>query len=351
MPDYVDALAREMALRAEGETLRTVYLGGGTPSTLPGASLRALGQAIGANWELAPDVEFSLEANPGDIDAAHLKTLLGLGANRLSLGVQSFADAELEMLGRRHTASEAVAAFRAARAAGFRNLSLDLIYGLPHQTQDIFKRSLEQAVALAPEHISLYALSLEPGAELARRVACGELPEPDADRAADAYLLACELLQAHGYRHYEISNWTLPGHECRHNLTYWRNRPYYGLGAAAHSAAVGRRYANTEDLDAYVRALKNGEPPPLALDETIGPELALAETVILGLRLADGVRPDDIRARFGIDLMQHHGAATAEVARLGLLQRHPTAWRLTTRGWLLSNEVFWRLLPGGNHER
>ncbi len=345
VPAYARALTAEMARRAGGETVKTLFLGGGTPSLFPADTLSEIINGVRAHWTLSADAEISLEANPGDLDGAYLSALRTAGINRLSLGVQSFADRELELLGRRHNAAQAADAFALARRAGFNNINLDLIYGLPGQSVGNFEDSLARALELQPEHISIYALSLEDGTPLAARVDRGELPTPDADTAADQYQRAAELLAAGDYAQYEISNWARPGRECRHNLCYWLNQPYLGLGVAAHSSHGGRRYANTDDPDAYLAALAAGGPPPLALDETIDADLELAETLILGLRLNRGVAPDDIRARFSIDLYSRYGAATDEVAGLGLLQRGADRWRLTPRGRFLSNEVFWRLLP------
>jgi oxygen-independent coproporphyrinogen III oxidase len=345
IPAYARALAAEMALRAGGETVKTIFLGGGTPSLFPAETLRDILDGIGTHWTVSADAEISLEANPGDLDAAYLAALREAGFNRISLGVQSFADRELKLLGRRHNAAEAAAAVTGARRAGFRNVSLDLIYGLPDQSVADFEDSLRRALALEPEHISLYALGLEDGTPLASRVAGGEIPPPDADTAADEYLRADEILAEEGYAQYEISNWARPGSECRHNLTYWLNQPYLGLGVAAHSSDNHRRYANTADLDAYIDALAADKLPPLTLEETIDADLELAETLILGLRLNRGVKTSDIRTRFSIDLYSRYGAATDEVAELGLLEREADRWRLTPRGRFLSNEVFWRLLP------
>ena len=345
IPAYAQALQAEMARRADGETVRTIFLGGGTPSLFPAETLGGILEGVRAHWAVSADAEISLEANPGDLDTAYLTALREAGFNRLSLGVQSFSDGELRLLGRRHDASEAAGAVNLARRAGYNNIGLDLIYGLPNQSVADFEDSLRRALSLGPEHISLYALGLEDGTPLASRLACGELPAPDADTAADQYLRTTEVLATEGYAQYEISNWARPGQECRHNLTYWLNQPYLGLGVAAHSFDGHRRYANTDDLDVYLAALAAGKLPPLALEETIDADLELAETLILGLRLNRGVAVDDIGARFGIDLYSRYGAVTDEVAELGLLDREAGRWRLTPRGRFLSNEVFWRLLP------
>jgi oxygen-independent coproporphyrinogen-3 oxidase len=350
-PAYTEALKMEVAHRANGGMVSTVYFGGGTPSSLPANMLSGILASVRNGWYMDREAEITLEVNPGDADTAFLTTLRQAGVNRLSIGVQSFNDEELMLLGRHHTTEEATTVVVAARQAGFDNISLDLMFGLPGQSVTMFSNSLRQAIALAPEHVSLYPLSLEAGTPLATRVAQAQIPCPDSDITADQYQLAGNLLARRGYVQYEISNWSRPGHECRHNLTYWMNRPYLGFGVAAHSYENRRRYANTTSLDTYLGALTRGTMPPLELEETLDPDLVLAETLILGLRLNRGVITDEIRSSFGIDLQNRFGAATDEVAELGLIDRLASRWKLTARGRFLSNEVFWRLLPettGGN---
>jgi oxygen-independent coproporphyrinogen-3 oxidase len=289
--------------------------------------------------------EITIEANPGTVDEAYLTAIRKPGVNRLSLGVQSLNNHELAMLGRIHTAAEARDAVRLARGAGFDNLSLDLIYGLPGQTLTDWQHSLDDALALGPEHLSLYALTLEADTPMWTAIKEGSLPEIDPDISADQYELAEDRLAAHGYSHYEISNWARPGRECRHNLTYWRNVPYLGAGVAAHSCIDGHRLANSQSLDKYMADFSGKTSPLPELDEEIGPELELAETVILGLRLGEGINADDIQSRFGIDILAHYRRQVEEMADAGLLEQADGHIRLTRRGRLLSNEVFWRFLP------
>ncbi|GAG27108.1 unnamed protein product, partial [marine sediment metagenome] len=235
---YVGALLAEMGLwREPTQHMRvaTVFLGGGTPSLLPLAEVEHIMTALRQRFRLAANAEVSFEANPGTVDCPYLEGLRSLGVNRLSLGVQSFHDDELATLGRIHTAAQAREAYHTARLAGFDNVNLDLIYDLPRQTMTAWQYTVREAVALRPDHLSLYALTLEEGTPLADDVARGRLPPPDADLAADMYLWAEDALAAAGYQHYEISNWALPDRECRHNLAYWLNEPYLGLGAGAHS--------------------------------------------------------------------------------------------------------------------
>jgi oxygen-independent coproporphyrinogen-3 oxidase len=286
-----------------------------------------------------------MEANPGTVSAEALAGLRRLGVNRLSLGVQSLHDDELELLGRIHTAAEAAEAVSLARAAGLDNLSLDLIYGLPRQPLAAWQADLEQALDLAPDHLSLYALSVEEGTPLAAAVAAGHLPEPDPDLAADMYELAHERLDAAGYVHYEISNWARPGFECRHNLGYWRNEPYLGLGAGAHSYLDGRRRAAVSRPAEYVRRVLAGESA-VDTDEAIGPALEMGETMMMGLRLLDeGVAYDRFRRRFGRDLRRVYAAGLAALERRGLIHLLPDRVRLSPRGRLLGNQVFMEFLP------
>jgi len=254
--------------------------------------------------------------------------------NRLSFGVQSFHTQELAMLTRRHSAAEACSAVHAARAAGFRNISLDFMYGLPGQTVAAWRATLDQALDLRPEHLSLYGLTVYDHLPLGRRVQAGYLPAQDEDLMADMYELACDLLDQAGYGQYEISNWALsPGLRCRHNLAYWRNSGYIGLGAGAHSSFGGRRYVNELRPAAYADNSLAGEPLTVE-SEDISPDLARAETTILGLRLNEGIALTDQE-------LAHLDPCLAA----GLLDLNGAHARLTPKGRLLSNEVFWRLLP------
>jgi oxygen-independent coproporphyrinogen-3 oxidase len=342
IPAYVSALKTELYRCSRQETVTSIYIGGGTPSLLDVKQIADILNSVSSFFTLSKGAEISIEANPGTVDQSYLSGLRSLGVNRLSLGVQSFDDAELTLLGRIHTSAEAVAAVRAGRRAGFDNLNLDLIYGLPGQGIAAWRRDIEAAVSLAPEHLSLYALTLEEDVPMLRDIAAGRLPASDPDTAADQYELAEDFLAAHGYRHYEISNWSLPGRQCLHNLVYWQNRPYLGVGVAAHSCLDGHRSANTASLERY---LDGGLSDIKELDEEIGPELELAESVILGLRLSDGIRVDDVSRRFGKNILTFYRPRIQEMEDCGLLELAGDNLRLTNRGRLLSNEVFWRFLP------
>ena len=349
---YTRALLLEAGIAASltSASAETLYVGGGTPTVLPAESLVQVITVCRGLFRLEPGAEVTVEANPGTVDEGYLRELVRAGVNRLSLGVQSFHDDELALLGRIHRAEEATQAVALARKAGFENVNVDLIYGIPGQSLARWRASLERALAMEPEHISLYCLTLEEGTPLFERIARGELPRPDDDLAADMYLLAEELLAGEGFRHYEISNWARPGFECRHNIRYWLNLPYIGLGAGAHSYHRGRRYHNVLHPAEYIRRMEKGKPegempPSVAEIEAISTETEMAETVILGLRLVEeGVTFERFAARFGRDLMEVYGREIRELLALGLLEVYERGIRLTPKGRLLGNEAFERFV-------
>ena len=357
IPAYADALLREASLWAEAEAagrIETLYFGGGTPSLLPIAEAKRLVGGLRQRFDVASDTEVTMEANPESVDATHLVALRRLGVNRLSLGVQSFDDAELRFLGRIHDAARAEKAYRAAREAGFDSVSIDLIFGLPGQTVAQWGRRLERAVALEPDHLSLYALTIEETTPLARRVARGECAEPDPDAQAEMYTWSSERLARAGYEQYEISNWARPGHRCRHNLTYWHSEPYLGMGAGAHSYVDGYRLANELRPDRYIELVcscGSAQPfVPTKLPHVESVELPDADreasdAVILGLRLTEGVSMAALGCRFGVDLGGRYGREIGELEALGLLESVDGRIRLTERGRLLGNEAFQRFLP------
>jgi oxygen-independent coproporphyrinogen-3 oxidase len=342
---YARALLQEID-RLGPVRARSVYLGGGTPTVLPLSSLAPIVEAARGRLIADDGAEFTVEANPGTVDAGILRNLRALGVNRLSLGVQSFHEDELRLLGLIHDAGQAVDAFRAAGKAGFGNVSLDLIYGLPCQSCTAWQESLERALALQPQHLSLYALSIEENTPLAQAIEGGAVPLPDPDLAADMYELAEEQLAAAGYLHYEISNWARePQFRCQHNLIYWRNEPYLGLGAAAHSWAGRRRWVNVARPGDYIDRLHRGEPP-LAAAEEIELTLEMGETMMMGLRLLqEGVSSERFRRRFGVELDGQFGTELAELSALGLLVVDAERVRLSRQGRLLGNQVFMRFLP------
>ncbi len=362
IPNYSDALVQEARLwrnATQGRSAATVFFGGGTPSLMPIDEFASVMDGIRAAFDVAADAEVSLEANPGSLDEAYLRGLLDLGVNRLSIGVQSFHDDELKDLDRIHSAADAGAAFEAARAAGFRNLSLDLIFGLSDQPLERWQQSVEEALLLDPEHISLYALTVEEGTPLARSVARGRTPAPVPDAQADQYEWTVQRLRSTAFEQYEISNWAKPDFRCRHNLTYWQCRDYLGLGAGAHSYLDGVRFATAALPDRYVALVNEssaaakatvgaaGDTPmrQVVTGETMTPELEVSDTLILGLRLTDGVSLSGFEERFGVGVMDAAGDAIRTSIDDGLAEIADGHVRLTERGRLLGNEVFERLLP------
>jgi oxygen-independent coproporphyrinogen III oxidase len=345
IPAYVEALIEEIRLtRRPGETIKTVYFGGGTPSLLQPGNIGQLMKAVTECYSFEAGAEVTMEANPGTVDRAYLECIYASGINRLSLGIQSLDETELKLLGRLHSKGEALQAVGAARASGFTNLNLDFIYGLPGRSLTEWHLMLSEIIKLGAEHLSLYALTIEEDTPLGVKIEAGEMAAPDPDAAADEYELAEAMLAESGYLQYEISNWARPGLESRHNLGCWRREPYLGLGCAAHSCVGSERLANTDMLDEYLSNLAQGRLPPRSA-EAMTPEMALAETFILGLRLNEGIDLDGISLRFSIDLQQHFQSEIAELAGLGLLETAGGRLKLTGRWRLLGNEVFFRFLP------
>jgi len=330
MPDYVDALERELATARERlpfETLDTVYLGGGTPSLLPAPLATRLLSFIRSTFDLAADVEVTLEANPASTDETKLAAWLDGGVNRLSLGVQGFDGRALAVLERRTDAAQATSAFELARSMGVRNISIDLIYAVPFQSLDSWLETLRRGLALGPDHISTYCLTFEEGTLLWRRRAEGRVPEVDPDLQWDHLDAACVELERAGYRRYEVSNWSRPGFESRHNQAYWRCVPVYGAGAGAHSYATdgsaARRWWNVARPREYIAAAN-----PMADGEDLAPRKTAAESLMLGLRTADGMAPP---AGFDPEL--------TELVAGGLIARVDGRVVPTRRGMDLHNQI------------
>ena len=384
---YVAALVEEMrqvsALSAAAgdpqPAVRTIFFGGGTPSLLTTRQLGDLLAAARAHFTIWPEAEITMEANPGTVTAGSLAAARALGVNRLSFGVQSALPGELALLGRAHDFAGAAEAVGLARDAGFDNVNLDLIYGLPRQTVADWSQTLDATLALAAAepaitHISLYCLTIEPGTPMQRWLQNGTIPAPDPDTAADQYELAGRALGAAGFGHYEISNWARPGRECRHNLVYWRNEPYLGLGAGAHGLAGGYRYQVVRQPRAYVRRMGGG---PVAGDEQAttggshqsvarGPSSAgqvfplspavaayhrvdrpeaMSDTAITQLRLLDeGLDLSAFAARFGQGFDDVYANEVRQLESWQLLHRRHGRLLLTDRGRFLSNQVFYRFV-------
>ncbi len=346
------AIARDGLTRGRPH-VPTIFLGGGTPTVLVSDHLERIFSAIDKGFRLAPNAEISSEANPGTVDQSRFETLQHLGVNRLSMGVQSFDADELRFLGRIHTGREANQAFELARKVGFDNINLDFMFGLPEQKPQTWMQTLDQAIDLNPEHLSLYSLTVEPDTPLASWVARGQISEPDPDLAADLYDIACERLSNAGYHQYEISNWArgpisengLPGYACQHNLVYWRNGSYLGFGPGAHSSFAGRRWSIHRTVGDYIRAVA-ANTSLLDYQEDIPKTLEMGETMMLGLRLVEvGVERSAFRQRFGVDVIQVYPEELERLQAAGLLEITPERVRLTPQAKLLGNEVFAAFLP------
>jgi putative oxygen-independent coproporphyrinogen III oxidase len=290
IPDWLAALSREMAMyRDLALRFDTLYLGGGTPSLLAASDLGVLLEGLHVHFAFLEDTEITLEANPDDLTLEVLKHYRKVGINRLSLGVQSLDDGELAFLGRRHDAGQALLALAGAREAGFAHLGLDLIYGLPGQTLEAWRRTLESVLDFRPEHLSCYQLTVEEGTPLARRQAAGQFQPLSEETERQFFLFTSQFLEDRGYLHYEISNFAR-GREnrSRHNSKYWNHSPYLGLGPAAHSYLEGRRWWNHRSLEAYCQALAAGQAPVAGREELTGEQRRL-EAIFLGMRTQNGV--------------------------------------------------------------
>lgn len=348
---YAAALIREItAVRPHVHPVASIYFGGGTPSLLPLDALDSIIDACACAFELTPDCEITLEANPGTGDISYLSQLRAIGITRISIGMQSAHPHELRLFARSHSLDDVRATVAMARLAGFDNINLDAIYGIPAQTHDLWKATLRELHALAPDHISLYSLSIEDATPLHQLIVQGRIAYPDADRAADMYEIASDFLAAAGYSQYEISNWAASERICRHNVHVWRNLPYWGFGAGAHSYMNNTRYVNTLLPAAYIARLTAPElttPFPAAYETTsLTQQDVMSETMILGLRLLiDGIAYREFSARFGYDLDTVFGQQCDYLIAAGLLEciidrQGDRRLRLTARGRLLGNRVF-----------
>lgn len=324
----------ELAPRAS-----TLFFGGGTPSLLTPRQLGDVIRACRAALQLHEHAEVTVECNPGTVTLDYLRGLRDAGVNRLSFGAQSADPAELQLLGREHGFADVAAALEAARGAGFDNVNLDLIFGLPNQALESWRCTMDAMLALQPEHVSLYALTVEQGTPMHDWVRRGEVPAPDPDAAADMYDYAEQAMGAAGFEHYEISNWCRPGRECAHNLIYWRNEPYYGFGAGAHSSAISRRWWNVRRPADYVGRMQRGESVEMG-HEDIDARMSRGEMMMMGLRLLrEGVRAERFVQRNGVLLHEVYADALREGEQLGLLEVSPERVRLTQRGHFLSNRA------------
>jgi oxygen-independent coproporphyrinogen-3 oxidase len=335
---YVAALQQEIRATQTTDIADTIYFGGGTPSLLDPDEVARLIAACLDTVTMAPGAEITLETNPETVDEERLRALRDAGINRISFGVQSFDDAELRRLGRMHDAARARGAFAAARRAGFENISLDLMMWLPGQSVERWEQNVGELLALDPEHGSLYILELYPNAPLKEEMARAGWSQAPDDDAAAMYERAMETLEASGYRQYEISNVAKPGRESRHNLKYWQDGAWLGFGCGAHGTLDGVRWRNVSGAGEYVARLR-GEQSPVAERRELTHGERLQEALITGLRLAEGVSLQQLRARYGVDVRGRYAAALAPFAEAGLVRWAGDRLCLTRPGMLLANEI------------
>ncbi|OUN25761.1 radical SAM family heme chaperone HemW [Pseudoflavonifractor sp. An85] len=358
MDDYQKALLRhivESGAVARSYALNSIYIGGGTPTWYGEKRLVELLRTIKRRFCLSKDVEITLEANPDSVDVKMLRHLRRVGVNRISMGMQSGNDQELCAIHRPHTYQQVVEAVAAVRQAKIQNLNLDLIYGLPGQTQESWEETVEKALDLAPEHLSCYGLMVEEGTPLAQRVARGETL-PDEDQQAALYLWTVERLAKAGYEQYEISNFAKSGRQSRHNMKYWMGHPYMGLGAAAHSDFGGRRYSFVSDLDSYIQGMLQGGEVVDESEEITRRERG-SEYLMLRLRTVHGIDEWEYRREYMMNF-EPLAAKLAEFEQRGWARRRGRRWQFTPEGFLLSNQLIGQLLElqenatlGGTLER
>jgi oxygen-independent coproporphyrinogen-3 oxidase len=341
-PGFLKALQREMRLAAASHpalSFDTLYLGGGTPSALAVGAVEDIINAARRIFSFLPDTEVTVEVNPGTVDFDSLQRLRQAGASRLNVGVQSFRDRNLAFLGRIHSAIEAERVLEWSHAAGFENIGIDLIYGIPGQTKDSWKIDLVRALDCGLSHLSCYSLTFEPGTALEADLRRGKFTAAGEGRVAALYLQALEVLGRGGFEQYETANFARTrSRRSRHNYKYWSFSPYLGLGPSAHSFIEPKRFWNCADVDRYIRQLDNGRLP-IEASETLTREMLLTESVYLGLRLIDGIDMSAFSDRYGIDFMEHFDSKSAAFEQEGLLTTTNGRCRLTPRGMLLLDAI------------
>ena len=340
---YVRAVVSELEMWCvleQPEPVDTIYFGGGTPSLLSPDQLETLLNAVYKAFTVAANAEVTTEINPGSVTPETLVAFRSLGVNRASFGAQTFDDNELARLGRSHSAEDTRRTFHHLRDAGFRNVSFDLIAGLPGQTMAGWRRNLDESFALGPEHLSFYLLEVHQGTPLANHIKIGLQPRPDEDLAAEMYEVMLDRAVAAGYEHYEISNLCLPGLQSRHNTKYWTGAPYYGFGCSAHSYdGEFRRWANERELTRYMEMVEQSRSA-IATETKLSESDRQAEAVFLGLRMMEGFSFEEYQQLFGSDLRTKHANDLTRFREAGLIECNGELLKLTRAGALLSNEVF-----------
>ncbi|MBC8014472.1 MAG: radical SAM family heme chaperone HemW [Sporomusaceae bacterium] len=344
---YVTALCREISGLGgvlSGDTIDTLYIGGGTPTVLSADCLQQILQQVNRSFSIDSNAEMSIEANPGTIDQEKLLVLQSGGINRISFGVQTFSDQLLSSIGRIHSAAQAIEAVTMAKQAGFNNINIDLMYGLPGQSVQQLRDSIIQAVELNVTHISAYGLKVEEGTPFAAMQDQGTLILPDEDDDEAMYELINQLLPQRGFMRYEISNFAKDGYECAHNLKYWQYQPYLGVGAAAHSFWQKERLANITDVLSYIQTVESGHLP-IHMREIPKIGTAMAEYVFLALRTLQGLRVKEFNQYFKDDFFHHYGDVVSELVDKKLIVANKSRVCLTTIGMKYGNVVFGAFLP------
>jgi len=327
----------------ETAPLKTIFIGGGTPSILSANALTQLFTDVHQHFQITPDAEITVECNPGTVDTEKLRVMQDNGVNRLSFGLQAMQDETLKRLGRIHTGAEFLESYRLARENGFENINIDLIFALPDQTMAAWHYTLDEVISLEPTHISAYNLVMEESTPFYEWWQADELYLPSEDTEADMFQYTIETLTAHGYKHYEICNFAKPNREARHNLVYWNNQPCIGLGAGAWGYVNGVRYSNVRGIAPYIKQLSHLNKP-IADAECLTGHAEKAETLMLALRKQEGISLDVYQNRFGEDIEVAFGSILKKWADIGLLERTATHLRLTPRVLFLANEVFVELM-------
>ena len=341
---YITALIKEMEIYRQKKkdiSLSTIYLGGGTPTILDGIQINEIISSCFSNFQIAGNkkMEITIEANPGTIEIEKSKILLQSGINRLSIGAQSLDNRVLKKIGRVHTKEDFLASYNAAREAGFSNINIDLMFGLPGQSKAGFEKTLTGIIKLKPEHVSLYGLSIESGTPLELLIAAGKIKLPSDDLSNDLFVMAIELLKEHNYEHYEISNFALPGKRSIHNQIYWNDKSYLGLGAGATSYLDNKRYRNYQDLEQYIELLNYGILP-VEYQEILSMRERMSEKIILKLRMMEGLDKNDFFNQFKTSVEHVFGKELYTLKEQGLLAENKTRYLLTKKGISLANNVF-----------
>jgi oxygen-independent coproporphyrinogen-3 oxidase len=339
---YICAIYKEMTAysqKLKKSNIRTIYLGGGTPTILSGVQIYSILEFCKDKFTIDKDAEITIEANPGTLDGEKIKLLTESGINRLSLGAQSFNDLLLKKLGRIHNAQDIIDSYYLARENGFNNINIDIMFALPDQITKDLQTTLEKAISLKPDHLSLYNLTLKPGTEYYKKYKRGKLKLPTEDEEFDMYNRAINFLKENNFEHYEIANFARPYKRSMHNLIYWQNKPYLGIGAGAYSFIKGYRYMNYENPARYIKEIMSGKLP-VDNGEKLSLRKRMIETIILGLRTKDGVVYKKFKTRFGVNLNDIFPKQINKLVNLGLLEKDDCKIKLTKKGIFLANTVF-----------